>query len=83
MKGTGLVEIAGGKPQKEQGFFCIELINFLREDGIKDWCEFHGAHIDAAAGQCHYTSRCHTYARTVEKLKKIGLQTSLLSNPEF
>lgn len=42
-KGNGLVEIRGEKTV-ERGFNCMKLIEFLTEDGVKDWDNWHGAH---------------------------------------
>ncbi len=45
-KGNGLVEIRGEKTV-ERGFNCMKLIEFLTEDGVKDWDNWHGAHEQA------------------------------------
>lgn len=74
---NGLFEVAVGKPQKERGFNCMQLIVFLTADGVTEWDDWHGAHLDAAAGQCHYTSKCPIYARTMEKQKRKGVQLKL------
>lgn len=63
---NGIVELHDSK-QKERGFGCMKLIQFLTEDGVTDWSRWHGAHIQAAAGQCPYTSECPIHARSVEK----------------
>lgn len=65
---NGLVELHDAK-RKERGFNCMQLIWFLTEDGVKEWEDWHGAHLEAAAGQCRYKSKCHIYARTIEKQK--------------
>lgn len=64
---NGLVEVIGQKSAPERGFNCMKLILFLTEDGVKEWDEWHGAHLQAAAGQCPYTGRCPIHARSVEK----------------
>lgn len=73
---NGLVELHDAK-QKERSFDCMQLIWFLTEDGVKEWEDWHGAHLDAEAGQCRYKSKCHIYARIIEKQKKNGVQLSL------
>ena len=73
---NGIVELHDTK-RKERGFNCMQLIWFLTEDGVREWEDWHGAHLDAAAGQCRYKSTCHIYARTIEKQKKNGIQLSL------
>lgn len=64
---TGIVEFHDTK-QKERGFVCMKLITFLTEDGVTEWEQWHGAHLQAAAGQCLYTDRCPIHARSVEKV---------------
>lgn len=66
---NGLVELHDAK-RKERGFNCMQLIWFLTEDGVKEWEDWHGAHLEAAACQCRYKSKCHIYARTIEKQKR-------------
>lgn len=63
---NGLVEIQVERATPERGFNCMKLIIFLTEDGVEDWDEWHGAHLQAAAGQCPYKDRCPIYARTAE-----------------
>lgn len=65
--GNGVVELHDTK-QKERGFNCMKLIIFLTEDGVTDWEQWHGAHIQAAAGQCPYTGCCPIHAKSVEKI---------------
>ena len=43
-----------------------ELRRLTKEDGVRDWEQWHGAHLQAAAGQCPYTGRCPIYARTAK-----------------
>ncbi len=64
--GTGIVELHDSK-QKERGFGCMKLITFLTEDGVTEWERWHGAHLQAASGQCPYTEQCPIHARSVEK----------------
>lgn len=68
-QGTGIVELHDTK-QNERGFFCMELVEFLTEDGRTEWDEWHGAFMQAAAGQCPYTEKCPRYARSIEKQKQ-------------
>ena len=63
---NGLVEIHGQKTAPERGFVCMKLILFLTEDGVRDWEQWLGAHLQAASGQCPYTGRCPIYARTAK-----------------
>ena len=46
---NGLVEIHGQKTAPERGFVCMKLILFLTEDGVRDWEQWLGAHLQAAA----------------------------------
>lgn len=64
---NGIVELHDSK-QKERGFVCMKLITFLTQDGVTEWERWHGAHLQAAAGQCPYTSQCPVHTRTVEKV---------------
>lgn len=76
---NGIVELHDSK-QKERGFTCMKLIQFLTEDEVTDWDRWHGAHIQAASGMCPYTSLCPIHARTVDKIlnnPKKQLQLSL------
>lgn len=76
---TGIVELHDTK-QKERGFGCMKLIAFLTADHITEWEQWHGAHIQAAAGQCPYTAQCPIHARSVDKAlnnPKRPLQLSL------
>ena len=64
---NGIVELHDSSPRKERGFGCMKLIQFLTEDGVKDWDRWHGAHLQAASGQCPYTSECPIHARSIDK----------------
>lgn len=66
-QGNGIVELHDTK-QKDRGFCCMKLITFLTEDSVTEWEQWHGAHLQAAAGQCPYTDRCPIHARSVEKI---------------
>lgn len=74
---NGLFEVVGAKQPKERGFNCMQLILFLTEDNVKEWDEWHGAHLQASVGSCPYQSKCHIFARTMENQKKKDLQLSL------
>jgi hypothetical protein len=63
---NGLVEIQVERATPERGFNCMKLIIFLTEDGVEDWDEWHGAHLQAAAGQCPYADRCPIHARNIK-----------------
>ena len=62
-KSNGLVEINGTK-RSEKGFCCMKLIKFLVRDGVKDWDEWHGAHLKAEDHNCLYQAECGIYHRT-------------------
>ena len=64
---NGLFEVASNKSIKERGFNCMKLIQFLTEDTVSDWDEWHGAHVEAANGNCPYASVCTIYARTAKR----------------
>lgn len=53
--------------RRERGFCCMKLVVFLTEDGVKDRDEWHGAHLDAARGQCSYRTRCPIYRKRNRK----------------
>lgn len=54
---NGLVDIQG-TPSKEKGFCCMRLIKFLVRDNVKDWDEWHGAHLQASQRNCPYKGVC-------------------------
>lgn len=56
-KSNGLVEIQG-RSSKEKGFCCMRLIKFLVCNNVKDWDEWHGAHLQASHGNCPYKGDC-------------------------
>ena len=62
---TGIVELHDSK-QKERGFSCMKLIEYLTEDGVTEWEQWHSAHLQAAAGECPYREHCSIYARTIQ-----------------
>lgn len=53
--------------RREQGFCCMKLITFLVADEVKDRDEWHGAHLDAARGECKYRAQCPVYEQTQSK----------------
>ena len=53
--------------RRERGFCCMKLITFLVADGVKDWDEWHGEHLNAARGECKYWAQCHVYEQTQSK----------------
>lgn len=75
-KGNGVVTLHDEK-KKERGFNCMKLITYLTEDGITEWDKWHGAHLQAATGQCPYTDRCPIHARSIKKALQKGIQLSL------
>lgn len=64
---NGIAELHDGG-RKERGFGCMKLITFLTRDGVKEWARWHGAHLQAAAGQCPYTGECPIHAKSVDKI---------------
>lgn len=62
---NGLVEIRGTK-QKERGFNCMKLIEYLTENGVKDWDNWHEAHKQAKQGNCPYKCQCPIYEKTIK-----------------
>ena len=69
---TGLVSLHDDK-QKERGFNCMKLIGFLTDDGVKEWEQWHDAHLQAAAGNCPYAESCPIYARTPKRPRQLSL----------
>lgn len=67
VKGNGLANLHDAN-RRERGFCCMKLIVFLTEDGVKDWDEWHGAHFDAARGQCRYRAQCPVNEQTKIKI---------------
>lgn len=63
-KGNGLVEIVGENKAMDKGWFCMDLMGFLR--GV-DWDTFHSAFQQAKLGNCPYKDKCKRYERTVRK----------------
>lgn len=66
-QGNDIVELHDAK-QQERGFGCMKLIAFLTRDGVTAWEQWHGAHTQAAAGQCPYTGECPIHAKSVDKI---------------
>ena len=66
-KGNGLVEITGENKSMDKGWFCMDLMGFLR--GV-DWDAFQ----QAKSGNCPFKDKCKRYERTV---KKRGHQLSI------
>lgn len=70
---NGLFEVATSKKVRERGFNCMKLIEFLTEERVNDWDEWHEAHVDAAQGECRYASICPIFARTPKKPRQLKL----------
>ena len=62
-KDNGLANLHDRK-REERGFCCMKLITFLTADGVKEWDEWHGEHLNAAWGECKYRTRCPVYRRS-------------------
>lgn len=74
-KGNGLVEITGENKAMDKGWFCMDLMGFLREnESCADWETFHSAIQQAKSGNCPYKDKCKRYERTI---KKTGHQLNL------
>lgn len=67
VKDNGLANLHDAD-RRERGFCCMKLIVFLTEDGVKDWDEWHGVHLDAARGRCRYRAQCPVYEQTKIKI---------------
>lgn len=65
-KDNGLANLHDRK-REERGFCCMKLITFLTADGVKEWDEWHGEHLNAARGECKYRTRCSVYRRSKNK----------------
>ena len=63
-KGNGLVEITGENKAMDKGWFCMDLMGFLRGT---DWETFHSAFQQAKAGNCPFKDKCNRFASTVKK----------------
>lgn len=75
-QGNGLVELHDSK-QKERGFFCIKLVEFLTDGAVTKWEQWHGAFLQASAGECPYSQECPIYDRTVRKRGAVQLALPL------
>lgn len=64
LESNGLFEVASSKAVRERGFNCMRLIRFLTEAGVKDWAEWHEAHVMAANGECKFALSCPIFAKT-------------------
>lgn len=69
---NGLTEFHDLNNKKEQGFFCIKLVEFLNQEaelGTQEygnlWRERFGM---AKAGKCYYIQDCPIYERTNKRL---------------
>lgn len=50
---SGIVSIHDEK-EADSGFGCMKLIEFLTDEGVTDWDDWHYRHNQAARGECHY-----------------------------
>ena len=60
-KSNGVVEIISSTEREESGFCCMTLIAFLTRNGVKDWDEWHGAHVKAEQKRCPFRNDCKQY----------------------
>ncbi len=63
---NGLFEVNGEKSD-ERSFGCMKLIEFMTQEGITDWDEWHYRNNQAARGECHYREKCPIYSKTANK----------------
>lgn len=63
---SGIVSIHDEK-EADSGFGCMKLIEFLTDEGVTDWDDWHYRHNQAARGECHYKDKCPIYAKTANK----------------
>lgn len=63
---NGLIEINSSKSD-DSGFGCMKLIEYMTQEGITDWNEWHYRNNRAAHGECLYKDKCPIYARTANK----------------
>lgn len=75
----GLISLHDEKSPTENKFHCMKLIEFLTDSGVKDWDDWHSAHISASKGACRYSSVCSIYAITISQKP---IQLSLFDNYE-
>ena len=75
--GNGLVELVDSK-SKESGFFCMQLVGYLKEEERKTGEDLWEKRFSQAkAGNCAYRDLCPIYARTLAKRRKEPVQLSL------
>ena len=75
--GNGLVELVDSK-SKESGFFCMQLVGYLKEEERKTGEDLWEKRFSQAnAGNCAYRDLCPIYARTLAKHRKEPVQLSL------
>lgn len=79
-KGNGLVELVDEKGSRDSGFFCMDLVGHLKEEGVTDWEKFHRAFIEAESGRCPYLALCERGRKTMERREREGIQMTFNFN---
>ena len=75
---NGLVELIDDKPDKNSGFFCMNLVVLMwNDEHVNGWDEWHGRFEQARAGQCPYRDRCQRYEKTIRGLNNSTVQLNL------
>ena len=74
---NGLIELVDSK-SKESGFFCMQLVGYLKEEERKTGEDLWEKRFSQAkAGNCAYKDKCPIFAKTVAKHGKKPVQLSL------
>lgn len=60
-KSNGLVEIVSTRNEGREKFCCMTLIAFLVRNGVKEWDEWHDAHVKAEQKRCPFRNECQQY----------------------
>lgn len=73
VQGNGIVELHDSN-QKELGFFCMKLVEFIgmeAEFGTEQYAKVWQERFNAVKrGSCKYSDRCPIHSRTIEKMKQ-------------
>lgn len=75
---NGIVELIDDKPDKNSGFFCMNLVVFMwNDEHVKGWNEWHGRFEQARSGQCPYRDQCQRYKKAIGRLGNSPVQLNL------
>lgn len=76
--GNGIVEFVDDKPDKNSGFFCMDLVlHMWNDEEVVGYDAWHERFNQAKAGQCPYRDRCPRHERTMKKIGKQPVQLNL------